>query len=266
MEASNENPGAGQEGPVGDTAFDGAGGGATPPAPAPAPPAPTPPGVPAEESNTMAEQFRVLEERLGSIEKNTAAPEAPPTNTREEMLRLLAEEGADQYVEPGAEPEYEHEQEGPYQQQQQQQQPQQSHQGLSPEQLVGRLTQVEDLLLAQEEEVRYNSLSQIAGENSEFLTDPAHMKAVTGTVSRFAEKYGEEMLRSDPELVSLAIRAEQAKIAGQSEVSGDAARTAGASLETQAGATGSGDLSPEEDLKRRIFSTVEGSKDAFTGG
>ena len=107
MEAS-ENPGAGQEGPSGDTAFDGAGAGATPPPVAPTPPASTPsPTAGGEESNTMAEQFRVLEERLGSIEKNTAAPEAPPTNTREEMLRLLAEEGADQY----AEPEYEYEEE-----------------------------------------------------------------------------------------------------------------------------------------------------------
>lgn len=256
MEAS-ENPGAAQEGPSGDTAFDGAGGGT--PAPAPTP-VPTPSAPAGEESNTMAEQFRVLEERLGSIEENTAKPEAPPADTRQEMLRLLAEEPQQ------AEPEYEYEEPQQQHGQQQYEQPQQGYQGMTPDQLVGRLTQVEDLLLAQEEETRYNSLSQIAGENSEFLTDPAHMKAVTNTVSRFAEKYGEEMLRSDPELVSLAIRAEQAKIAGQSEVSGDAARTAGASLETQAGATGTGDLSPEEDLKRRIFSTVEGNKDAFTGG
>lgn len=256
MEAS-ENPGAGQEGPTGDSSFDGAGAGATPPAPAqPA----TPSGAPAEESNTMAEQFRVLEERLGSIEENTAKPEAPTPNAREEMLRLLAEEP--QQVEP----EYEDEEPQQQYEQQQSEQPQQGYQGMTPDQLVGRLTQVEDLLLAQEQETRYNSLSQIAGENSEFLTDPAHMKAVTNTVSRFAEKYGEDMLRSDPELVSLAIRAEQAKVASQSEVSGNQARNAGASLETQAGATGTGDLSPEEDLKKRIFSTVEGNKDAFTGG
>jgi hypothetical protein len=212
-----------------------------------------------------AEQFRVLEQRLGAIEKNTSAPEAPPKDTRAEMLRLLAE--ADEEVGP---PPGQQQQQYPPQYQDQQQPAYQGEQqpvaGQQNEALVNRLAQVEDLLLAQEEESRYNSLSQLAGDNSDFLADEANMKAVTNTVSRFADKYGESMLKSDPELVSLAIRAEQAKLARAGEVPADQARNSGAALETQAGTSGGGELSREQEIKNAIFSTVEGSKDAFTGG
>jgi hypothetical protein len=276
--ADEIQPGEGQEGPTGATAFDGAGAGAgdgatvpsAPPPPLPPPSAPT--EVAPEAAGVdggAAEQFRVLEQRLGAIEKNTASPEAPPKDTRAEMLRLLAE--ADGEV--GLPQEQQQQQQ--YQQQQQQypdqQQPayqdqQQPGAGQPNEALVNRLAQVEDLLLAQEEESRYNSLSQLAGDNSDFLADEANMKAVTNTVSRFADKYGESMLKSDPELVSLAIRAEQAKIARAGEVPADQARNSGAALETQAGTSGGGELNTEEEIKRAIFSTVEGAKDTFTGG
>jgi len=264
--AEEVQSGEGQEGPTGATAFDGAGAGAgdgvaipsaTPPTP---PPPPTPTEVAPEAAGVdggSAEQFRVLEQRLGAIEKNTSAPEAPPPDTRNEMLRLLAEEEQA----PPMEPQYQQQQPPP-----QHGEPPPRDPNAANQVLVNRLAQVEDLLLAQEEESRYNSLSQIAGDNQDFLSDEAHMKAVTDTVSRFADKYGESMLKSDPELVSLAIRAEQAKVARAGEVSVDQARNSGASLETQAGTSGGGELSREQEIKRAIFSTVEGEKDQFTGG
>ena len=269
--ADEIQPGEGQEGPTGATAFDGAGAGAGDGVaiPSAAPSTPPPPPAPAEVApeaagvdGGAAEQFRVLEQRLGAIEKNTSAPEAPPKDTRAEMLRLLAE--ADGEVGPPQE--QQHQQQYVDQQQPAYQNQQQADMGRQNEALVGRLAQVEDLLLAQEEESRYNSLSQLAGDNSDFLADEANMKAVTNTVSRFADKYGESMLKSDPELVSLAIRAEQAKIARAGEVPADQARNAGASLETQAGTSGGGAVSREQQIKDAIFSTVEGNKDAFTGG
>ena len=95
------------------------------------------------------------------------------------------------------------------------------------------------------------------------LKNPEVAQAISQRLGYAAEAYGNDLLKTDPGLVELAVLAHRAQTAAASEVPADQARNQGANLETGTGAGADGSLSDDEQLKRDILGAGTGGGGPF---
>lgn len=95
------------------------------------------------------------------------------------------------------------------------------------------------------------------------LKKPEVAQAISQRLGHAAESYGNDLIRSDPGLVELALLAHRAQTGAANEVPADQARNQGANLETGTGAGADGSLSDDEQLKRDILGAGTGGGGPF---
>jgi len=94
------------------------------------------------------------------------------------------------------------------------------------------------------------------------IVQPEILSEVEATMQNAVERYGEGA-RYDTNLLSLAYTAAKAKQADAGAVPAEQAANHGASIETQAGQTQTGDPSAEEAYKEKVFGGVGSGGEAF---
>jgi hypothetical protein len=114
-----------------------------------------------------------------------------------------------------------------------------------------RVDQVLDYLDAREKADSDAWLNGWAEANPD-LKKPAVLNAVLEQVDEMARRAGDLELRTDPKFLEMALSSVRAERAAQHEVPAEQARSQGASLETDAGASNQADESYEDSERRRI--------------
>lgn len=122
---------------------------------------------------------------------------------------------------------------------------------------------VSPLIGALESDRRRSQLDSLAERHPEIL-ERDMQEAITDRLGEVAERYGNEMILTDPALVEAVLIAEKAARASAAEVPAEEAATQGAALETAAGAAAQEQpLTPEETIKQGILA-AGGGQDLFT--
>lgn len=110
---------------------------------------------------------------------------------------------------------------------------------------------------------RRGQLEEVAEKHPE-LRDEATQQAIAARLAPLAERYGNELILTDPELVEATLVSIKAAQATASEVPAEQAVAQGARLETAAGAANpQAESTPEEQIKQGVLGH-RGGGDAFT--
>lgn len=100
---------------------------------------------------------------------------------------------------------------------------------------------------------RLDSLAQTHPE----LKDRDFQEAITDRLAPMAERYGNEMILTDPDLIETALIAEKAARATANEVPAEQAVTQGARVESNAGAAApEAELTPEQEIELGMLRTA----------
>jgi hypothetical protein len=119
------------------------------------------------------------------------------------------------------------------------------------------------VLGAIEQDRRRGQLDKLASDHPELL-DRDYQEAITDRLAPLADRYGNEMILTDPDLVEAVLVAEKAARASAAEVPAEQAANQGARLESAVVASSpEAQMTPEQEIEKSILA-ARGGGDAFT--